>query len=250
MRVLGVIPARYASTRFPGKPLADILGKPMIWWVYQQAKRAKNLDEIIVATDDERIASVLNGFKIPFLMTEEHESAISRIHECSCYKDADLYVQINGDEPLIQAKSIELISEIKINSEKEVAINLISEIKNPVELLDNSNIKVIFDNFNNIIYMSRFPLPYPYKNLNFVYYKHIGILAYTRSMLDFFTSSKPLHYELIEGLETLRFIEYKKNFICKIDPYHSGLSVDTPKDLNLINAILSKEKGGGSYTSC
>ncbi|WP_273404240.1 3-deoxy-manno-octulosonate cytidylyltransferase [Campylobacter avium] len=242
MKILGVIPARYNSSRFPGKPLADILGKPMIWWVYERAKKAKNLDELVVATDDERIVKVCDSFEIPSVMTKEHESAISRVHELSLQKEADLYIQINGDEPLINHKSIELISSIKIDTKKELALNLISKIKNPVEVLDNSNIKVVFDKFKNILYMSRFALPCPYKTLNFSYYKHVGILGFTKSMLEFFAHSKPLFYEKIEGLETLRFIEYKKSFICRIDPLYKGLSVDTLKDLQVVCELLSKAK--------
>lgn len=242
MKILGVIPARYGSTRFPGKPLADIMGKPMVWWVYQQAKKSKKLSEIIVATDDERIVDICNQFHIPNIFTQYHESGISRIHEVSENIKADLYVQINGDEPLIEGSVIDrVIPKDIITNSMEFGAHLITKIKNPVELLDPANIKVIFDSEFKTLYMSRTPIPTPYKSIMFDYYKHIGILAYSKKMLDFFVSHVPQKYEIIEGLETLRFVEYNKIFcVKKVDNFNS-LSVDTPKDLDKVIQII-KEK--------
>ena len=119
MKIIGVIPARYKSSRFPGKPLADICGKPMIWWVYKQAKKVKEFDEIYVATDDDRIKTVLDGYQVPVIMTsEQHLEHISRIHEVSQKIDADLYVCINGDEPLIDPLSISTVVRFAIRKEK------------------------------------------------------------------------------------------------------------------------------------
>ncbi|MEA8979402.1 NTP transferase domain-containing protein, partial [Campylobacter jejuni] len=113
MKILGVIPARYGSTRFPGKPLVDILGKPMIWWVYQQAKRAKKLTNLIVATDVERISRVCDKFDIPLMMTREQPNCFYRLHEVSLSIKADKYLLINGDEPLIKREVIqEMINEV------------------------------------------------------------------------------------------------------------------------------------------
>lgn len=243
MKILGVIPARYGSTRFPGKPLVDIMGKPMIWWVYQQAKKSKKLLKVVVATDDERIIKVCNQFHVPNILTQHHESAISRIYEVSENIKADVYVQINGDEPLIEASIIDRIVPTNsiIASNAEIGIHLITKIKDPVELLDLTNIKVIFDSEYKTLYMSRAPIPTPYRNIMFDYYKHIGILAYNKKMLDFFVSHVPQKYEIIEGLETLRFIEYGKNFyVKKVDNFNS-LSVDTQQDLDKVIQII-KEK--------
>ncbi|EDO9297204.1 3-deoxy-manno-octulosonate cytidylyltransferase [Campylobacter coli] len=242
MKILGVIPARYGSTRFPGKPLADILGKPMIWWVYNQAKKAKKLTDLIVATDDERIVKICDQFGIPNIMTNIHENGISRIHEVSQKIKADLYVQINGDEPLIEAFVIDkIVPEDVVTSDIEFGSHLIAKIKNPVELLDPTNIKVIFDDKCQTLYMSRTPIPTPYKSVAFDYYKHIGILSYNKKMLDFFVSHIPQKYEVIEGLETLRFVEYNKNFLCKEVDNFNSLSVDTLKDLDRVTQII-KEK--------
>ncbi|EBF6065620.1 3-deoxy-manno-octulosonate cytidylyltransferase [Campylobacter coli] len=247
MKVLGVIPARYSSTRFPGKPLADIMGKPMVWWVYQQAKKSKKLSKIIVATDDKRIVDVCDQFYIPNILTQYHESGISRIHEVSENITADLYVQINGDEPLINAKTIDRVIPKVING--DFVINLICKIKNPSEALDLSNIKIIFNDDKRAIYASRTPIPTPYKCLNFDYYKHLGILAYTKSMLDFFVSVEPSKYEKIEGLEILRFIEYGKRFDCIEVEESDSLSVDTPKDLERVINFMKLSKGNQNTRS-
>ncbi|HHP0355632.1 TPA: 3-deoxy-manno-octulosonate cytidylyltransferase [Campylobacter lari subsp. concheus] len=250
MKILGVIPARYGSTRFPGKPLADIMGKPMIWWVYQQAKKAKKLLKVVVATDDERIVKVCNQFYIPNIFTQHHESGISRIHEVSENIKADLYVQINGDEPLMEALVIDrIVPDSIIASNAEIGIHLITKIKDPVELLDPANIKVIFDSECKTLYMSRTPVPTPYKSIMFDYYKHIGILAYNKKMLDFFVSHAPQKYEIIEGLETLRFVEYGKNFLCKKVDNFNSLSVDTPKDLDKVIQIIKEKNENFNFSS-
>ncbi|HFU5770432.1 TPA: 3-deoxy-manno-octulosonate cytidylyltransferase [Campylobacter jejuni] len=236
MKILGVIPTRYASTRFPGKPLADILGKSMIWWVYQQAKKSEKLTDLVVATDDKRISKACDKFDTLNITTKIHESGISRIHEVSQKIVADLHVQINGDDPLIESKIIDHIVPKTIN--KGFVANLICKIKSLNELLDPNNIKIFFDSNKKAIYMSRTPIPTPYESLNFDYYKHIGVLAYAKSMLDFFVLSKPSKYEKIEGLETLRFIEYGKNFYCIEVENIKSLSMDTPKDLEEVESNL------------
>ncbi|EAH4913675.1 3-deoxy-manno-octulosonate cytidylyltransferase [Campylobacter coli] len=240
MKILGVIPARYGSTRFPGKPLADILGKPMIWWVYQQAKKAKKLTDLVVATDDKKITDVCDQYKIPWIMTNIHYSGISRIHEVAERIDANLYIQINGDEPLIKHEMVDqIVPRIIV---KDFIANLICKIKTPNELLDPSNIKVVFNKNKEILYMSRAPIPNPYKCLKFDYYKHVGILAYTKSMLDFFVKTKASKYEEIEGLETLRFIEHDKKILCIETNHFRSLSVDTPKDLESVITILASRR--------
>ena len=109
MKIVGVIPARYGSSRFPGKPLADICGKPMLWWVYQQAKKVQELDNIYIATDDSRIADLCDHYGMNYVMTGEHSTHIARVHELSTKVDADYYVNVNGDEPLIEPDTIRAI---------------------------------------------------------------------------------------------------------------------------------------------
>lgn len=243
MKSLGIIPARWGSSRFEGKPLAKICGKEMICWVWEEAMKTK-LDEIIVATDDEKIAKLLRERNIPFMMTKKHSSAISRIDEVSRQIRADFYVQINGDEPLLKAKIINKILDFKqkIPQHKEFVCNLISKITKTTELCDSSNIKIVFNEAKKALYMSRNIIPNPYARLDFSYYKHLGVLGYNKKALEFFANSKQGKLESIEGLETLRFIEANIDFYCIEVQKVRSLSVDTPKDLQIVEKILQRSK--------
>ena len=165
MKIIGVIPARYASSRFPGKPLADICGKPMIWWVYQQVKKVKELDAVYVATDSDKIIECLNAYQIPSVLTSNtHASVFNRVHEVSDKIFADAYVIINGDEPLVNPTHIAAV--IQPQYLLNYATNTIAKISSPAENMDTSNIKVVFDNQMNALFMSRNPIPCPYKSIN------------------------------------------------------------------------------------
>ena len=177
MKVVGIIPARYASTRLPGKPLKDILGHPMIWWVYQRVLNAKRLDEIYVATDDERIAQVCEENRIPVVMTANtHRTAAHRLQEVSETIHADFYVQLNGDEPLINTDAIDAVVPKEIPQDIAFGTNIITEMTEPAQVMDPSNIKMAFDENMNALYMSRTPIPFPFKAIDFKYYKHVGII--------------------------------------------------------------------------
>ncbi|MDY3113414.1 MAG: 3-deoxy-manno-octulosonate cytidylyltransferase [Helicobacter sp.] len=230
MKVVGIIPARFDSSRFPGKPLADICGYPMVWWVYQAASKAK-LSEIIVATDDKRISSVCEKFKIPHIMTKNHSSGIARIAEAANYIKADFYVQINGDEPLIRPELINRILPKKLSLKEVEVYNIVAKIKDPAELMCPSNIKVVFNENYEVLYMSRSVIPTPYNSLEVPFYKHVGILGYNKLALEFFINSKMGMLEKLEGLETLRFIEGRQRFFAICVESCESLSVDTKKDL-------------------
>jgi 3-deoxy-manno-octulosonate cytidylyltransferase (CMP-KDO synthetase) len=239
MKVVGVIPARYASSRLPGKPLADICGRPMIWWVYQQAKKASKLNAVYAAIDDERILSVCQQYDIPVIMTKNtHLTSINRLQEISTKIKADFYIQINGDEPLIQPELVDLAIPDAIPLDTEYGTNIITKIFDPVEVLDASNIKVIFDRDMNILYMSRTPIPYPFKMTLFHYYKHVGIIGYNEKMLNFYANTTPVQLELIEGIDPLRFIDYGKHFFGIKAENCKSLSVDTAMDLEKVRTII------------
>ena len=245
MKIVGVIPARYASTRFPGKPLADIHGKPMVWWVYNQVKKASKLDEIYVAIDDERVAEICKKYNMNFKMTSpSHKTSTERVNEVASLVDATVYVCVNGDEPLIDPRVIDAI--IPSSVDEFFAANLMTEIKSPVEVVDNTNIKVVTDDFFNAIFMSRSPIPYPRANMDYTYYKHIGVLAYTKEALNFFASTPKGKNELVEDINELRFIEYGKN-LKMIEVETEVLSVDTPKDLEYVCEKIKLEAGGVNY---
>lgn len=245
MKAIGIIPARYNSTRLPGKPLKDILGHPMVWWVYQRVCDVKKLDEVYVATDDERIRKVCEENNIPVIMTmSSHRTAAHRLQEVSEKIKADFYLQLNGDEPLINTTAIAAAIPQEMPQDCEFGTNIITEMTDPAQVMDPSNIKIVFDEKGNALYMSRTPIPYPFKEINFKYYKHVGIIGYNKKMLDFYKNSQPGRFERIEGIDTLRFLDYGKQLkLIQVPDCHS-LSVDTEKDLEMIICMM-KEKNDG-----
>ena len=242
MKVVGIIPARYGSSRLPGKPLKDILGHPMLWWVYQRVKSLNALDSVYVATDDARIEDFCKAQQIPVIMTSSsHPAAAHRLQEVSETIRADFYVQLNGDEPLMDTRAILAVIPETVPQDREFGTNIITEIDDPAQVMDPSNIKMVFDRDINALYMSRTPIPYPFKSLDFHYYKHVGVIGYNKKMLDFYRDTKPGRWESIEGIDTLRFIDYGKQLKLSVVHNCHSLSVDTEKDLELVRRIL-KEK--------
>lgn len=241
MKIIGIIPARYKSTRFEGKPLADICGRPMVWWVYNQVRKVKELNAVYVATDDERIAEVCEKMDINYIMTKNnHGTSTERLFEVAQNIDSDYYLCINGDEPLIDPIIISKILDIqKNNNEKIYVANLMTTIKDPVEVIDNTNIKVVTDKYNNAIYMSRSAIPHPKSSMEFEYKKHLGVLLYNYEALKFFSETKRDRIESIEDINELRFIENGKK-IKMIEVDAETLSVDTPKDLEKVKSIIKK----------
>lgn len=242
MKTVAVIPSRYRSSRFPGKPLADLCGKPMIWWVYQQVKKVEEIDEVYVATDDSRIAEVCESYRMQYVMTrDDHGTSTERVYEVAQKIQSDLYIVINGDEPLIDPEIIRAI--IPINKPDGFYVsNLMTEIKSPVEAIDFTNIKVVTDEDSNALFFSRSPIPYPKSSIDYKYYKHVGVLIYDISALKFFAETPKGYNEKIEDVNELRFIEHGKQLkMVKVEAH--SLSVDTPKDLEHVrNIILSKIK--------
>lgn len=238
MNMIAVIPARYESSRFPGKPLADICGKPMIWWVFNQVKKVNELSEVYIATEDTRIYTECKKFGINVVMTsKEHKSVFNRIGEFANKVPADGYVVINGDEPLIKPEHIRECIYEATDIDKYV-YNAIAPIKFQAQTNDISNIKVIFDKNNTALYMSRTPVPFPYKSMNFSYWKHVGITVLNKNYIDFYNSTEKGYLENIEGIDHLRFIEHKQimKFV-KLEECET-LSVDTPNDLEIIKEII------------
>lgn len=242
MKIVGVIPARYASTRLPGKPLKIICKHPMIWWVYQRVKSVKELTEVYIATDDEEIKRVCNDLQLPVIMTSRfHCTAAHRLQEVSQTIRADFYLQLNGDEPLINTEAIAAAIPDKVPQDIEFGTNIITEMSEPAQVMDVSNIKVVFDNEMNALYMSRIPIPYPFKSIDFKYYKHVGIIGYNKKMLDFYKNSKPGKFEIIEGIDTLRFLDYGKKLKFILVTNCQNLSIDTEKDLEMVRRIMEEK---------
>ena len=241
MKIIGAIPARYGSSRFPGKPLQDICGKPMLWWVYQQASKVEEFDQVVVATDDRRIADLCESYGMNYVMTGEHSTHIARIHEVSTKIDADYYVNINGDEPLIEKETIQAIIPKEASDQPKV-FGLMKILRDPVELIDPTNIKVAANRDGVALYISRAPIPHPYKTILFEYKKAIGVECWNKAALELFVNSEPGVMEQIEDLVALRFFE---NGV----PMHytlvesNSLSVDTPKDLEKVRKLVAELQG-------
>jgi len=248
MKIIGIIPARYQSSRFPGKPLADICGKPMVWWVYQQSCKVEAFDEVVVATDDERIKNVCKQYAINCLMTDNnHPNHIHRIHQVSTIIESDLYVCINGDEPMLSPDVIKAVIPKHYDPKSLFIAGLMREFEDPAEVIDFAKIKIAVNEANESIYMSRSPIPYPRGSLLFKYNKYVGVECFNRKALDFFNTAKKGVLEIIEDIDHLRFIE--NGIRIKFSPVLSrSISVDTPKDIEKVR-ILMQEKLPGEITS-
>ncbi len=237
--IAGIIPARYASSRFPGKPLINIGGKTMIQRVYEQACQAKTLKTVIVATDDERIYQHVQDFGGNVVMTSpNHPSGTDRCYEAytlSGMKDIDAIVNIQGDEPFIQPGQIDLLCSIFDSREVQLG-TLVKKLKNAADLNNPNAMKVVLNKDKEALYFSRSPIPYlrnhPQEKWldNHTFYKHIGIYAYRTDVLQQIVQLPPSSLELAESLEQLRWLENGYKIKVAVTDYES-ISVDTPEDL-------------------
>ncbi len=241
MSILGVIPARYASTRFPGKPLADIEGKSMIRRVYEQAKKCSLLAEVIAATDDERIFNHITGFGgIAVMTSPDHQSGTDRCAEVALqYSQYDVIINIQGDEPYIDPEQITKLAYCFKDETTQIA-TLIKKVRNEEELLNINSPKVIINKFAEAVYFSRSPLPYLRGQKqqdwlkHFTYFKHIGIYGYRADVLQQITRLPVSGLERAECLEQLRWIE--NGFKIKVaETDLETFAVDVPEDLEKLN---------------
>jgi len=243
MKIVGVIPARYDSKRLPGKVLVDVLGKPLIQRVYEQARKAELLDDILVATDNQKIFEVVQIFGGKAIMTSfDCKSGTDRLAEVARSLDADIFLNIQGDEPLI---SPEIISEVARAMVEDSAIDIATvarKISTQKELNNPNVVKVVIDNNGFALYFSRGQIPYvrgstDLKNVNLVYYKHIGLYAYKRDFLLHFAQMEQGLLEKIEDLEQLRVLENGYKIKVVITEYDS-IGVDTREDLKKVRKML------------
>lgn len=243
MKVVGVIPARYKSGRFPGKPLADICGKPMIWWVYNQAIKVSEFEGVYVATDDTRIEDACKSYSIPVVMTSEaHTNGTDRTAEVAEKVSADLYVVVMGDEPMISPDDIKALVDAMTTDTKYSAGMLCTRFKNGVDLINDTTIKLALNKDNELIYMSRLAIPFPKSELNYCHYKNVGVYAFNKEALDFYRNSERGRLESIEDMEMLRMLENHK-YVKVVEVETESMSVDTYKDLERIRAALAKTLG-------
>lgn len=231
--ILGIIPARYGSTRFPGKPLIDIGGKSMLQRVYEQSLKSKSLSKVIVATDDERIAKHVKDFGGDVAITSpDHQSGTDRCAEVLSQEKGNFSVVINiqGDEPFIDPAQIDLLASCFHNSKTQIA-TLIKKLDKEEDIRNPNIVKAIFNYHNEAIYFSRSPIPYrrnPEAEIN--YYKHIGIYGYKADVLTAITKLSMGNLEKAESLEQLRWVENGYPITVK-ETTSETLSIDTPDDL-------------------
>jgi len=239
MNVIGVIPARYKSTRFPGKPLAEILGKPMIYHVYQSASQASLLTRTVVATDDKRIADACDEYDIPWVMTSDHHpTGTDRVAEVAQKIEGDLFINIQGDEPMISPKTIDAAVVPLLEDESVVVTNLCARILDPAEVVDTNVIKVARSPESFAVYLSRQPIPYPKDRTDVFYYKQVCVYGFRKEPLQRFLDTPQTMLERVEGIELLRFLEIGVP-VKFVEEEGGTTSVDTPTDLARVNQLMA-----------
>ena len=243
MTIAGIIPARYASTRFPGKPLVDIRGKSMIRRVYEQCRRSSLLDAVVVATDDLRIADHVKEFGQVVMTAPEHPSGTDRCHEAlgQLHGQFDYVINIQGDEPFIDPRQIELLAGL-LDGKTQLA-TLAKAIHDPASIHNPNVVKVVFNARGEALYFSRSPIPHVRGketsewHHNYTFHKHIGMYAYRTDILKEITLLSPSPLEKAESLEQLRWLENGFRIRVAVTELESA-GIDTPQDIEDLPAHL------------
>lgn len=240
MKTTVIIPARMSATRFPGKPLADLCGKHMIQWVYERASHAESVDRVIVATCDQEIIDAVRSFGGDAVMTsDKHRSGTDRLAEVAADLDSELIVNVQGDEPLIDPKSIEKAIE-PFEKEPDLKMSSLMVPINSEAAKDPNLVKVVVTLDSYALYFSRSPIPFERKPLEGrSIYGHVGLYAYTRDFLLEFAAMKPTPLEMAESLEQLRVLEHGYK-IKMIEIADRPMGVDTQEDLERVRAIVGR----------
>ncbi len=250
-RILGVIPARFASSRFPGKALATIAGKPMLQHVYERASQARYLSKVIIATDDERIHKAARTFGAPVIMTRaDHLSGTDRVAEAASSDNATIIVNIQGDEPLIDPSAIDAAALALLDDPDVPMSTLMKLIEDPREINDPNVVKVVTNFGGDAIYFSRCPIPFArdsggHHDTN-QHYKHLGLYVYRRDFLLAYSGLPVGPLERMERLEQLRAIE-NGHRVRVVETEYESLGVDTPEDLERVSALIACFESAPSF---
>jgi len=228
MKIVAAIPARYESSRYPGKPLADLAGRPMLWHVYQRARRVKEVDEVYVATDDRRIADCCDGLDIPYRMTGPQPSGTDRVAEFAREVAADAYINVQGDEPLLDPTAVQLVAEALRAGAKAVAT--CTDIDSQRDIVSHDIVKIVHRSDGGLLYLSRQPIPYPKTETPFRYLRQVGLYGFCPAELQLFTTLSAGYAEKAEGIELLRLLENNVEVLVVNVP-NNGLAVDSQADL-------------------
>jgi 3-deoxy-manno-octulosonate cytidylyltransferase (CMP-KDO synthetase) len=238
MKAIAVIPARLASTRLPRKMLREIAGKALIGVVYEAVRSSPLLSDIIVATDSDEIMTACrqHGWKAQ-MTASTHKSGTERVHEISCRERADVYINVQGDEPMVRAEQIASLLRVMENSEAQVGTLMTPAIE--VDIPNPNAVKVVTDRASRALYFSRATIPFDRDKTSPRYFKHLGLYAYRKPALDRFVTLPESSLEKSERLEQLRFLENGIPIFCAETPYDS-VGVDTEEDLQRAIEILKR----------
>lgn len=251
-RFLGVIPARWQSSRFPGKPLVNILGKSLIRRTYENSQQSRLLDRLVIATDDKRIAVHAEEFGAEVFMTSRScPTGTDRIAEVvkSHFMKVEIVVNIQGDEPCLDPNVVDTLIEKLKQTPDAVLTTPIVKITNPSDIFRPSVVKCVFDNRGRILYFSRLPIPFLNRtDVNFVYYRHLGIYCFRRDFLLQYTQLKPTQLQTAEDLEQLKVLEngYPIHYCLVGD---QGMDLNTPEDLKRIEGFLCRKNTSSSQVA-
>jgi 3-deoxy-manno-octulosonate cytidylyltransferase (CMP-KDO synthetase) len=236
MNVLAVIPARLGSTRLPRKMLREIHGRPLVTRVYQAVRSCSQLDDVLVATDSEEIMDACRKHSCKALMTSErHRSGTERVHEIAQHLAADVYINVQGDEPMVRSEQIDAI--IELMARDEVAVGTLKTPAKPEDVANPNAVKVVTDFNGQALYFSRATIPHDRDRTSPKYFKHLGIYAYRKPALDRFVALSESSLERAERLEQLRFLEHGISIYVAETPFDS-IGVDTEEDFLRVQNLL------------
>src|SRR5215470_11543777 len=244
-KIVIVIPARYGSTRLPGKPLVQIAGKPMVQRVYERARLAMGGSRVIVATDDERILKAVEGFGGEARMTRsDHRTGTERIAEVAAHAEGDVFVNVQGDEPLIHPNAIDRAVNALLEEPRAAIATLAVPIKTPSDIMDPNVVKTVLDFDGNALYFSRAPIPWvrdAQAKVHVKYWKHLGLYVFQRDALLEFPTLPLGELERVEQLEQLRWLENGwKIRVAEVE--HDAVSVDVPEDVERVERLMGSAK--------
>jgi 3-deoxy-manno-octulosonate cytidylyltransferase (CMP-KDO synthetase) len=242
-KVVIVIPARYGSTRLPGKPLVSLAGKSMIQRVYERAKLAQTASQVIVATDDDRIVKAVESFGGEARMTRpDHRTGTERVAEVAAHTQGDVYVNVQGDEPLLDPAAVDIAVNSLLEEPQAQISTVATPVKSPSDIMDPNVVKTVLDFDGNALYFSRAPIPWVRDSVNKVHarhLKHLGLYVFQRDALLEYPTLPQGELERIEQLEQLRWMENGWNIrVAEVE--HDAVSVDVPEDVARVEKLLQK----------
>jgi 3-deoxy-manno-octulosonate cytidylyltransferase (CMP-KDO synthetase) len=242
-RIVIVIPARYGSTRLPGKPLVALAGQPMIQRVYERARMSRRAGRVIVATDDARIVAAVEGFGGEARMTRaDHRTGTERVAEVAAHVEGDVFVNVQGDEPLLDPAAVDTAIDALLEEPAAAVATVATAIRTPGDIMDPNVVKTVLDFDNNALYFSRAPIPWvrdTSAKLQVRHWKHLGLYVFQRDALLEYPTLPQGELEKIEQLEQLRWMENGwKIRVAEVE--HDAVSVDVPEDVARVEKLLQK----------